>query len=66
MKILDRLILISLKRRLKSYKRDAKWYEKKGNMDAFLTKNGEYTDFYHTIGIPELENRIKNYESECE
>jgi len=58
MKITDTLLLWTLKRRLKRMKKDAKWYEKKENMNDLCSKDGKYTDFYHVQGIPELEARI--------
>jgi hypothetical protein len=45
----NRLLLLVLKQRLRRYKRDAKWYEKIGN----------YNNFYHETGIPNLEREIK-------
>jgi hypothetical protein len=53
-KLLDKLYLLVLKRRLKRYRRDAKWYEDKNC----------YNDFYHMTGIPKLEKEIKELEEE--
>jgi len=63
MKILDRILLLILKNRLRGYKRDSKWYEKEGNMNEFSIDNkGNYSDFYHTTGIPNLEKQIEELE----
>jgi hypothetical protein len=50
--MLNKIFLLILKHRLKRYKRDAKWYEKEGN----------YNNFYHEKGIPDLIKEIYNLE----
>jgi len=52
--ILNKLMLLVLKNRLRCYRRDAKYYE----------KLGLYNNFYHEQGIPNLEKEIKKLEEE--
>lgn len=50
--MLKKIFLFLLKRRLKRYKRDAKWYD----------RQGIYNNWYHERGIPNLEKEIKELE----
>ena len=53
-KFINKILLLVLKSRLKRYKRDAKTYEKEGN----------YNNWYHEQGIPDLEKDIVSLKEE--
>jgi len=53
-KFINKILLLVLKSRLKRYKRDAKIYEKEGN----------YNNWYHEQGIPDLEKDITSLKEE--
>ena len=50
--MIDRILLIILKSRLKTYKHNAKWYHKQGAIP----------NWYDEQGIPDLEREIKELE----
>jgi len=54
MNILNRLLLIILRNRLRGYKRNEKYY----------VKIADETNFYTSVGIPILEKQIKELEDE--
>lgn len=56
MKILKKIRLFILKRKLKRYKKGAKYYE----------KIGSYNNYYNETGIPNLEKDILKLQNELE
>lgn len=54
--MINRILLLILKSRLKRYKRDSKWYH----------KQGDQPNWYDEQGIPDLDKEIKELENKIE